>query len=320
MEALLATAFVSSVVTTSSAGKELQRYIGEPVMTISTVRVRHAGQTIEIGPRHLPVYVTGVEGNQLVVHVPTPRGESLKVLLDAAQIVELPNAVDFYSRQIQAHPEVGANYVFRALARSTTTGPSRDVVDDYSAALRNGAGSANTYADRGSVYLDLGEPTKALGDFDEAIRQEPRVADFQSSRAQALIRLGRFAEAAEQYDAAIKIDPENAYLHNDLSWLLATCPNAAVRDGKRAVRLALEACELADWQDTFMLDTLAAAYAESGDFETAITMLEKGLEDFADSGPDGMRERLKLYQRGRPYHESAAPQQTSKPRQPTEHD
>lgn len=108
-----------------------------------------------------------------------------------------------------------------------------------------------------------------------------------------------------QYESAIRLDPESAYLHNDCAWLLSTCPDAAVRNGKRAVRFSLEACELADWQDTFMLDTLAAAYAESGDFETAIAMLEKGLEDFGDAGPEGMRARLKLYRRGVPFREPA---------------
>ena len=298
------TLFFWSVTATSSA-KELQRYIGEPVMTKSAVRIEHAGQTLEIGPRYLPIYITGVEGNKLVAHVSMPRRESVRVLLDAAQVVELPDAVEFYTRQITAHPDDGANYEFRAVARSTTTGPSTDVVDDYTAALRNGRRSANTYADRGNVFLELGELSKALGDFDEAIRQEPRIVDFQSSRARALVRLGRFAEALRQYEAAIQLEPESAYLHNDCAWLLSTCPDAAVRDGKRAVRLSLEACELADWQDTFMLDTLAAAYAESGDFETAIAMLEKGLEDFGDAGPEGMRARLKLFRRGMPFREPA---------------
>lgn len=303
VEAALMMTLLYGVATATASAKELQRYIGEPVMTKSTIRIEHAGQTIEIGPRHLPLYITGIEGNNLVAHVSTPRRESVKVLLDAAQVVELPDAVEFFTRLITAHPEVGAHYEFRAVARSTTAGPSTDVVDDYTTALLKGRRSANTYADRGNAYFELGELSKALGDFDEAIRQEPRVVDFQASRARALVRLGRFAEALRQYDAAIRLDPESAYLHNDCAWLLAACPDAAVRNGKRAVRLALEACELADWQDTFMLDTLAASYAESGDFETAIAMLEKGLEDFGDAGPEGMRARLELYRSGKPYRE-----------------
>ena len=295
-----------SLVATSSA-KELRRYIGEPVMTKAAVRIEHESQAIEIGPRHLPIYITGVEGNKLVAHVSMPRRESVKVLLDAAQVVELPDAVEFYTRQIAEHPDNGETYEFRALARSTTTGPSTDVLDDYTAAMRNGRRSANTYADRGNVYLELGELSKALGDFDEAIRQAPSIVDFQSSRARTLVQLGRFTDGRRQYEAALKLDPESAHLHNDCAWLLATCPDASVRDGKRAVRLSLEACELADWQDTFMLDTLAAAYAESGDFETAIAMVEKGLEDFGDAGPEGMRARLKLYRQSIPYREPPAP-------------
>lgn len=303
IDATLAISLAYGAITATSSAKELQRYIGEPVMTKAAVRIEHEGQAIEIGPRHLPLYITGVEGNKLVAHVSTPQRESVKVLFEAAQIVELPDAVEFYTRQIAEHPSNGEVYEFRALARSTTVGPSTDVVDDYTAAMRNGRRSASTYANRGNVYLELGELSKALGDFDEAIRQAPRIVDFQSSRARTLVQLGRFTEGRRQYEEAIKLDPESAHLHNDFAWLLATCQDASVRDGKRAVQLSLEACELADWQDTFMLDTLAAAYAESGDFETAIAMLEKGLEDFGDAGPEGMRTRLKLFRRNVPYRE-----------------
>jgi membrane associated rhomboid family serine protease len=62
---------------------------------------------------------------------------------------------------------------------------------------------------------------------------------------------------------------QNAETLNSLAWLLATCPDAAIRNGTRAVELAQRACKLDDWKNPALLDTLAAAYAEAGDFPQA---------------------------------------------------
>ena len=93
---------------------------------------------------------------------------------------------------------------------------------------------------------------------------------------------------------------------NNLAWRLATCPQAALRDGARAVELAREADRLAGGKNPDYLDTLAAAYAEAGQFPQAVEAAERALTlAVAQSNPrmEDIRARLKLYQGGSPFHE-----------------
>ncbi len=95
----------------------------------------------------------------------------------------------------------------------------------------------------------------------------------------------------------------------------ATCPVAELRDGAKAVENATKACELTNWKDWEYLDTLAAAYAEAGDFDSAIKWQQKAIDLLPEDEEEpserrakrraDFEERLKLYQSGKPYREKA---------------
>lgn len=91
-------------------------------------------------------------------------------------------------------------------------------------------------------------------------------------------------------------DPD--YLNN-YAWFLATTPNAAIRQGEKAVRLATWAAEKTDWGNFYILDTLAAAYAAKGDFDSAITWQSKVVD--AEPEDADILSRLKLYKAGKPF-------------------
>jgi tetratricopeptide (TPR) repeat protein len=87
---------------------------------------------------------------------------------------------------------------------------------------------------------------------------------------------------------------------------LATAPQDGTRDGKKAIELATKACDLSSWKKPYTLDTLAAAYAETGDFENAVKWQRKCL-DLANSNPSGVagfRKRLTLYLAQKPFREN----------------
>ena len=70
---------------------------------------------------------------------------------------------------------------------------------------------------------------------------------------------------------------------NNLAWLEATCPNADFRDGKSAVEHATRSCRLTQWRVHAYVSTLAAAYAEEGDFPKAVTLAERIKDEHLES-------------------------------------
>jgi tetratricopeptide (TPR) repeat protein len=117
----------------------------------------------------------------------------------------------------------------------------------------------------------------------------------------------KFAEAISDYEQGVRVDPSYALVFNALARLLAACPEAEFRDGEKAVEQATKACELTDFKKARYVGTLAAAYAEAGDFDAA-KKWQKNAIDLLTEKQQHLRadfqERLKLYQSGKPYRES----------------
>jgi Tfp pilus assembly protein PilF len=113
-------------------------------------------------------------------------------------------------------------------------------------------------------------------------------------------------EAITHYQRALQIKPDSPDVLNNLAWLLATCPEAHVRDGLQAVKYASRACELTHYGMPPLVSTLAAAYAEAGRFDDAVEIAQRALKlAEAQSNPalaDAIRSQIKLYQAGVPFH------------------
>jgi hypothetical protein len=84
---------------------------------------------------------------------------------------------------------------------------------------------------------------------------------------------------------------------------MATCSEEKYRDGKRALEYAEKACELSGWKSWRELGTLAAAYAETGDFSNAMKWQEKAIELANEEQKQGGDEQLDLYRSHKPYRE-----------------
>ena len=138
----------------------------------------------------------------------------------------------------------------------------------------------------------------------EAIRLDPGFAPAYYIQGNAWRAKKEYDKAIADYNKTIRLYPRHAWGYHALAWLWATCPEESIRDGKRAVDLATRGCKLAEWKDAHMLDTLAAACAEVGDFDKAVEWQAKANRPFvnADDRKKG-EDRLKLYQQRKPYRE-----------------
>jgi Zn-dependent protease len=121
-------------------------------------------------------------------------------------------------------------------------------------------------------------------------------------------RRGNWQRAIDDYREALRLQPKLASAHNNLAWLLATCPVDALRNGQEAVEHATLACEASGWSKLNCVGTLAAAYAEVGDFQQAVRLQQQVLADPAyrqKYGEATVADRLRLYEQGLPCRESA---------------
>jgi len=153
------------------------------------------------------------------------------------------------------------------------------------------------------------ENQKMLDSLSESLKNRP-TAELHGQMAAILTMQGKFREAVGHYNEALRLKPDAPDTLNNLAWLLAVCPEAQIRDGTRAVKLAEHACELTQYQVTPMVGTLAAAYAEAGRFDDAIMKAEKACSLAARPGEQAdllkrNRELLALYRAHQPYHEPA---------------
>lgn len=166
------------------------------------------------------------------------------------------------------------------------------------------------YFFRGFALVQEKQEEKALADYTRAIELAESNDELKgashSARSFIHARRGEFAKALADRREAVELRPKEASAWNTLAWQLATCPDEKCRDGAEAVKCARKACDLTDWENGMYLDTLAAAYAETGDFANAVKWQKKALEhpdQFPGKELDKCRNRVTLYESQKPFRE-----------------
>jgi tetratricopeptide (TPR) repeat protein len=219
---------------------------------------------------------------------------------------EYDKAIADYSEAIRLDPRFAHAFNNRGLAWQDKGALDRAIAD-YSEAIRLDPKDARPLNDRGTAWSGKGEYDRAIVDFDAALRLDPADGLIHRNRADARKAKKEYGKALADYSEAIRLDPRDAWAYNRRAWIWATCPEATYRDGTRAVESATRACELTDWKDANLIDTLAAAHAEAGDFDRAVEHLRKANDLCSDAGRKRRGEqRLELYRDKKPYREEPA--------------
>ena len=156
------------------------------------------------------------------------------------------------------------------------------------------------------IKSQSGERTEAIDLFRKSIAIRPKDATVRMALAEVLFADSQTKEAATQLREVLKLRPNWPPAANNLAWLLATHPDDSIRNGQEAVQLATALCEATGYEDPKALDTLAAAFAEVGQFERAVSTLEKAVGILKQKGvpvPQKTSERLQNLQKGKPIRE-----------------
>jgi tetratricopeptide (TPR) repeat protein len=143
---------------------------------------------------------------------------------------------------------------------------------------------ATAHAVLGTAMAENGDLTEATWHLGYVMMLRPEAEQAHARLRQILLSLAREPDGLQRLREIAVNPPDSPRMLDELAWLLATYPDAKSRDGTEAVQLAERACALTDRRIPALLDTLAAAYAEAGDFSRAISTIEEALNRARTSG------------------------------------
>ena len=162
------------------------------------------------------------------------------------------------------------------------------------------------------AHYNLGTALFQKGDLDGAIAQwrttlsiHPYDSGAHTSLGNALVQKGLLREAVDHYERALQSDPDSILPLNNLAWVMSTGPDDSLRNDEVAVQLATKANQLSKESNPVFIRTLAAAYAQDGQFEKAIETARRASEQANAQGAHDLavqiREDVDLYQRRTPF-------------------
>ena len=194
------------------------------------------------------------------------------------------------------------------------SGKPDEAVAHYTRVLQLQPGNAEAHRKLGTTLAFEGKTDEAITQLRAALQSDPADASAHFQLGSLLGQRGQTVEAISHYQQSLKLRPDAPEVLNNLAWIRATSADPALRNGPEAVREALKACELTHDQQPLFLGTLAAAYAEAGDFANAISTATRA-RDLAkshnlDAVADKNQELLRLYEAGQAYHEAAPSAET----------
>jgi tetratricopeptide (TPR) repeat protein len=190
-------------------------------------------------------------------------------MLDEA-IDQFDKSLTLNPNYLEAHINMGRALLEKGMLDAAT--------EHYRMAVKLDPEDPRSRFDLGNVLFDRGMREEAIEQFEKSLEVSPGSLDARLMLGKVLAAEGKFGLAAVQYQRAMADNPNDLRAINDMAWLLSVCPSDEVRDGAKALEMAKRACAVTRFQDPVLMCTLAAAYAEVGEFSTAVATATKSLD------------------------------------------
>jgi len=221
------------------------------------------------------------------------------------------------------------------------TGRQHEALESYRRAEKLVPASVHVHNNLGNLLDNMGRPAEAFPEYQEAVRLSPNRAELHDGLGDTLTQLGRWPEAMAEFEKAAQLNPINPWPHFQIAkallkrgqdvnamdefqealrlspdnfeilaymaHVLASTTNGQTRNGVEALKLANKANTLTGGLQPFVLDALAMAFAETGDFTNAIQTAQSAINTATAAGVtniEPLKQRLDLYRNRQPWRES----------------
>lgn len=262
---------------------------GQLMVVVEQTSIRVGTEELETLPRGFPFVASKVEGDWLAV----ANRRSGWVL--RADVLPLDEAISHFSKLLEREPKDETLLLIRGVL-SQKAGDHDRAIADFTEVLKIDSRNRMAYSNRAIAWKQKGQLELALGDYNEALRLDPQSAMTWHNRGAIWAAEGKYKKAVADFQEAIRLEPKLPDAYNALAWVQATCEDESLRDGKAALENAKRACELCDYGRWSCLGTLAAAYAELGDFAQAVEWKQKCLAIAPADRKGELQTRLINYQ------------------------
>lgn len=206
-------------------------------------------------------------------------------------IEELTKVIQLNKKHYQAYNNRGSMWVEK--------GEYDKAILDYTEAIRVEPNDNYAYFNRGVSYAKIGDHDKAITDLTESIRLNPEDVHGYFYRSSSFAEIDDYEKAIADLSEAIRLEPDDITALCDRAWIYATCRDDHCRNAKMSLEDAMKACELSNWKNSDCITTLAAACAESGDFENALKWIKKAIA-MDDDNKNISQEMLSLIEENKP--------------------
>jgi tetratricopeptide (TPR) repeat protein len=232
------------------------------------------------------------------------------LMLKASVLYELKRYEDARAtadEALETQPDLVRGYLLRGLANAALKNYDT-AIEDIKVLVKADPANPGFRLQLALFYGAAKKSEEAIKLYDEILEEDPDNDSAVRGRGDAYLNIGEHAKAIVEYERAIELqqDDPDAGTINNLAWVLCTSPLSEIRDGARAVELSLRACELIQYEESYAVSTLAAAYAETGDFERAREFAAKAVElgeKEQSESLENLRRELEGYQRNKPWRE-----------------